>query len=169
MMFRKEPFFYGHDNYDQLVKIAKVRPLMLACSSLFACCHLHPPPMESQASVMMEFLNFPINPEEHHLPDAFLGLLDADMASARNQPYRLPELLSLNPGFHNALVPFTPLHPTLPCGLAPCIPPTIFPVPLILPARAVPQHGCTALVLRKEQATTVRHCRHSNSQRSREA
>lgn len=24
MMFRKEPFFYGHDNYDQLVKIAKV-------------------------------------------------------------------------------------------------------------------------------------------------
>lgn len=23
-MFRKEPFFYGHDNYDQLVKIAKV-------------------------------------------------------------------------------------------------------------------------------------------------
>jgi hypothetical protein len=26
MVFRKEPFFYGHDNYDQLVKIAKVRP-----------------------------------------------------------------------------------------------------------------------------------------------
>ena len=25
MIFRKEPFFYGHDNYDQLVKIAKVR------------------------------------------------------------------------------------------------------------------------------------------------
>ena len=24
MMFRKEPFFYGHDNADQLVKIAKV-------------------------------------------------------------------------------------------------------------------------------------------------
>lgn len=24
MMFRKEPFFHGHDNYDQLVKIAKV-------------------------------------------------------------------------------------------------------------------------------------------------
>ena len=23
MIFRKEPFFYGHDNYDQLVKIAK--------------------------------------------------------------------------------------------------------------------------------------------------
>ena len=25
MIFRKEPFFYGHDNYDQLVKIAKVQ------------------------------------------------------------------------------------------------------------------------------------------------
>jgi casein kinase II subunit alpha len=24
MIFRKEPFFYGHDNQDQLVKIAKV-------------------------------------------------------------------------------------------------------------------------------------------------
>ena len=24
MMFRKEPFFHGHDNYDQLVKIAKI-------------------------------------------------------------------------------------------------------------------------------------------------
>ena len=25
MLFRKEPFFYGHDNADQLVKIARVR------------------------------------------------------------------------------------------------------------------------------------------------
>ena len=25
MIFQKEPFFHGHDNYDQLVKIAKVR------------------------------------------------------------------------------------------------------------------------------------------------
>jgi casein kinase II subunit alpha len=24
LIFRKEPFFHGHDNYDQLVKIAKV-------------------------------------------------------------------------------------------------------------------------------------------------
>lgn len=27
-IFRKEPFFYGHDNSDQLVKIAKVCGLM---------------------------------------------------------------------------------------------------------------------------------------------
>lgn len=24
MIFKKEPFFHGHDNYDQLVKIARV-------------------------------------------------------------------------------------------------------------------------------------------------
>ena len=30
MIFRKEPFFHGHDNYDQLVKIAKV--LCWSCS-----------------------------------------------------------------------------------------------------------------------------------------
>lgn len=29
MMFRKEPFFYGADNADQLVKIAKVTPSVL--------------------------------------------------------------------------------------------------------------------------------------------
>ncbi|KAJ3113674.1 Casein kinase II subunit alpha [Phlyctochytrium bullatum] len=32
MIFRKEPFFHGHDNYDQLVKIAKV----LGTEELFA-------------------------------------------------------------------------------------------------------------------------------------
>jgi len=32
MFFRKEPFFHGHDNYDQLVKIAKV----LGTDDLFA-------------------------------------------------------------------------------------------------------------------------------------
>ncbi len=34
MIFRKEPFFYGHDNYDQLVKIAKVQSL---ASSRISC------------------------------------------------------------------------------------------------------------------------------------
>ena len=32
MIFRKDPFFHGHDNYDQLVKIAKV----LGTDALFA-------------------------------------------------------------------------------------------------------------------------------------
>ena len=30
-IFRKEPFFYGHDNYDQLVKIAKVCGVYVEC------------------------------------------------------------------------------------------------------------------------------------------
>ena len=34
-IFRKEPFFYGHDNYDQLVKIAKVTTLTLCNYALF--------------------------------------------------------------------------------------------------------------------------------------
>ena len=36
-IFRKEPFFYGHDNYDQLVKIAKVREAWEVDLSL---CHI---------------------------------------------------------------------------------------------------------------------------------
>merc|ERR1712054_556370 len=32
MLFRKEPFFHGHDNFDQLVKIARV----LGTDDLFA-------------------------------------------------------------------------------------------------------------------------------------
>ncbi|KAK4390444.1 Casein kinase II subunit alpha-2 [Sesamum angolense] len=35
MIFRKEPFFYGHDNQDQLVKIAKVR--MWYCIHVRGC------------------------------------------------------------------------------------------------------------------------------------
>ena len=31
MIFRKEPFFHGHDNYDQLVRIAKVLSLLGFC------------------------------------------------------------------------------------------------------------------------------------------
>ncbi|RYQ80881.1 hypothetical protein Ahy_Scaffold1g106987 isoform E [Arachis hypogaea] len=40
MIFRKEPFFYGHDNYDQLAKIVKVGKdfeLHLAESARFFC------------------------------------------------------------------------------------------------------------------------------------
>ena len=33
MIFKKEPFFQGHDNYDQLVKIAKV----LGTEDLYKC------------------------------------------------------------------------------------------------------------------------------------
>jgi serine/threonine protein kinase len=46
MIFRKEPFFYGHDNYDQLVKIAKVwldadtQPCVPSNFRQDAACHL---------------------------------------------------------------------------------------------------------------------------------
>ena len=45
MIFRKEPFFYGHDNADQLVKIARVRLVPLKITLLpghvpLACTHL---------------------------------------------------------------------------------------------------------------------------------
>ena len=36
MIFRKEPFFHGHDNYDQLVKIAKVTPTVVLLYSMVA-------------------------------------------------------------------------------------------------------------------------------------
>ena len=36
MIFQKEPFFHGHDNYDQLVKIAKVS----ACETCAVGAHL---------------------------------------------------------------------------------------------------------------------------------
>ncbi|KAK1268094.1 Casein kinase II subunit alpha [Acorus gramineus] len=34
MIFRKEPFFYGHDNHDQLVKIAKISPVYIFVSTV---------------------------------------------------------------------------------------------------------------------------------------
>ena len=34
-IFRKEPFFYGHDNHDQLVKIAKVSISLIVHSTCF--------------------------------------------------------------------------------------------------------------------------------------
>ena len=42
MVFRKEPFFYGHDNYDQLVKIAKVAPAFLRTLSISCMNRLSP-------------------------------------------------------------------------------------------------------------------------------
>lgn len=34
-IFRKEPFFYGHDNHDQLVKIAKVCVVLFRSLNMF--------------------------------------------------------------------------------------------------------------------------------------
>ncbi|ONM09571.1 hypothetical protein ZEAMMB73_Zm00001d034105 [Zea mays] len=42
-IFRKEPFFYGHDNHDQLVKIAKQSPSALGGLDECAQEHLQKP------------------------------------------------------------------------------------------------------------------------------
>lgn len=42
MIFRKEPFFKGHDNYDQLVKSAFMRTLIGASSSPSSISWLEP-------------------------------------------------------------------------------------------------------------------------------
>jgi hypothetical protein len=35
MIFRKEPFFHGHDNYDQVCFIKKIKSLFIYLNSLF--------------------------------------------------------------------------------------------------------------------------------------
>lgn len=41
MVFKKEPFFHGHDNYDQLVKIAKVRCTDVTHTRHHTLLHVH--------------------------------------------------------------------------------------------------------------------------------
>eukprot|EP00043_Microstomoeca_roanoka_P025452 m.8762 g.8762 ORF g.8762 m.8762 type:complete len:195 (-) comp5530_c0_seq1:481-1065(-) len=70
MIFRREPFFHGHDNYDQLVKIAKV----LGTDDLYTYLekyhiqldpHYHQllPNLRAQPKNWMRF----VNPENKHL------------------------------------------------------------------------------------------------------
>ncbi|KAG6828611.1 hypothetical protein H0H92_007306 [Tricholoma furcatifolium] len=49
MIFRKEPFFHGHDNYDQLVKIAKV----LGTDELFAYLEKYTIRLDSQYNELL--------------------------------------------------------------------------------------------------------------------
>ncbi|KAL0381530.1 UNVERIFIED_CONTAM: Casein kinase II subunit alpha-2 [Sesamum angustifolium] len=49
MIFRKEPFFYGHDNQDQLVKLAKV----LGTDELNAYLHKYHLELEPQLAVLV--------------------------------------------------------------------------------------------------------------------
>ena len=54
MVFRKEPFFHGHDNYDQLVKIAKARaaPPAPPRARASALASLTPPPSPRRVQVL---------------------------------------------------------------------------------------------------------------------
>jgi len=49
MIFRKEPFFYGHDNYDQLVKIARV----LGTDDLYRYLHKYGIELDPQLEVLV--------------------------------------------------------------------------------------------------------------------
>lgn len=42
MIFRKEPFFHGHDNYDQLVRIAKVLGTDELYEYMYVSCYTYP-------------------------------------------------------------------------------------------------------------------------------
>ncbi|CAM8921920.1 unnamed protein product [Rhodiola kirilowii] len=78
MIFRKEPFFYGHDNHDQLVKIAKV----LGTVELNAYLSKYHIELDAQLEALVgrhsrkPWSNF-INPDNQHLvsPEA-IDLLD---------------------------------------------------------------------------------------------
>jgi len=69
MFFRKEPFFHGHDNYDQLVKIAKV----LGTDDLFSYVEKYRMTLDPQYEVLLvnrhqkkPWVKF-ISPEVQHL------------------------------------------------------------------------------------------------------
>jgi casein kinase II subunit alpha len=71
MIFRKEPFFHGRDNYDQLVKIAKV----LGTDELFAYLEKYDLTLDSHFdNIMGKFAKKPfakfISPENEHLVSA---------------------------------------------------------------------------------------------------
>lgn len=78
MIFKKDPFFHGHDNYDQLVKIAKV----LGTDDLFAYLEKYDIELDPQFDTLLgryprrEWTRF-ITPENQRFtqPDA-LDLLD---------------------------------------------------------------------------------------------
>jgi len=78
MIFRKEPFFYGHDNYDQLAKIAKV----LGTDELYSYLHKYGIELDPHLEALVgrhsrkAWTKF-ITPENQHLvsPEA-LDFLD---------------------------------------------------------------------------------------------
>eukprot|EP01062_Namystynia_karyoxenos_P025516 TRINITY_DN2004_c0_g1_i1.p1 TRINITY_DN2004_c0_g1~~TRINITY_DN2004_c0_g1_i1.p1 ORF type:complete len:367 (+),score=145.31 TRINITY_DN2004_c0_g1_i1:80-1102(+) len=102
MIFRKEPFFHGHDNYDQLVKICKV----LGTDELFAYlekygCDLSPHYDGILQRMPRRPWDYFINKENQHLanPDAidFLSKLlvfdhqkRVTAAAAQQHPYFAP-------------------------------------------------------------------------------
>lgn len=57
MIFRKEPFFHGHDNYDQLVRIAKVRVNNIS-SRTYCVVHISSEYATIKGNASLEFYRF---------------------------------------------------------------------------------------------------------------
>lgn len=55
-IFRKEPFFHGHDNYDQLVKITKI----LGTEGLYQYLEKYDIPLDAQYDDLLGKLVLPI-------------------------------------------------------------------------------------------------------------
>ncbi|ORZ11118.1 kinase-like domain-containing protein [Absidia repens] len=78
MIFRKEPFFHGHDNYDQLVKIAKV----LGTDELFAYVNKYDIELDSEYHDILgshprkPWAKFTNNENRHYVSDEAIEFLN---------------------------------------------------------------------------------------------
>jgi casein kinase II subunit alpha len=78
MIFKKEPFFHGSDNYDQLVRIAKV----LGTDELFDYLDKYDLELDSHFDGLMSthakkpWARFVTQENQHLVPDVALDLLD---------------------------------------------------------------------------------------------
>ncbi|KAI8074028.1 casein kinase II subunit alpha [Gongronella butleri] len=78
MIFRKEPFFHGHDNYDQLVKIARV----LGTDELFAYLDKYDIKLDSQYHEILgryprrPWAKFVKDDNRHYISDEAIDFLD---------------------------------------------------------------------------------------------
>ncbi|CAI5510007.1 unnamed protein product [Closterium sp. Naga37s-1] len=108
MIFRKEPFFYGHDNYDQLVKIAKVLGTdelnsYLGKYSIMLDPHLEALVGRHSRKPWSKFVNSDnqhlVSPEAVDFLDKLLRYDHQDRLTAREamaHPYFYPHLCRLN-------------------------------------------------------------------------
>ncbi|KAL8274741.1 hypothetical protein Esti_001346 [Eimeria stiedai] len=100
IIFKKEPFFYGHDNYDQLVKIAKV----LGTDGLYAYLEKYNLELEKSFAHLVgkhtrkQWSRF-VTPENQHLASAeVIDLIDR-MLVYDHQQRILPRDAMLHPYF----------------------------------------------------------------------
>jgi len=116
MIFRKEPFFHGHDNYDQLVKIAKVPPThpfyFPHCSLTARPPHIHENLSDEGVSGRAEHAGVPLPGPRHGRAARVPGQVRHPARSALRRDPRAPQPEELahvrSPPRHN------PAHPAPP-------------------------------------------------------